>query len=404
MFRSLPAVGHKLSFRQVIEAVFSADTSLDLRRVAGALPPNAVTTRSGSAALVLAFRALKRLRSGTRVVLPAYSCPSVVAAILTAGLEPVLCDMREDSFLLDPDALAALVGPDTLAIVAVHLFGIPEDMASVRKAAETQGAFIVEDATQAFGNRTAQGTGTRPLGEIGDVGVWSFGRGKPLSVMSGGALTAADPTLASAVATEREAFLAESKFSERAAYAVKLLGYSVFFHPRLFWIVRRIPGLRVGETYFSLDIELKTDLPASRRMAALASAGFAATRECRQSLEAKYRQKLARLDDGLVLPPRAVGSDVALLRFPVIFEGTGWRDRSLRALEALGLGATGMYPQTLDEIHGLKERFEPGGVFPRAASTARRLLTLPLHEHVTEDDMDVIAKVIARERHTGGPS
>jgi dTDP-4-amino-4,6-dideoxygalactose transaminase len=353
---------------------------------------------------VLAFRALKRLRRGRQVVLPAYTCPSVAAAVVRAELQPVLCDLRPDSFSLDLDHLASVCGPDTLAVVGVHLFGIPEDMEAVRAVTSTHGAFLVEDATQAFGNRVTDDSGSRLLGEIGDVGVWSFGRGKPLSVLSGGAVTASDSKVTEVLLTEREVFGRKVGFSELAVYGAKLLGYTIFFHPRLFWMVRRLPGLRVGETYFSLDIELKPDLPASGRAAAMAVSRFGEIRECRRLLERRYRAALSQGPAGLVLPSTREGWDVTLLRFPVVVADAAWRDRAMRVLETMGLGVTGMYPQALDAIPGFRQYVDGQGPFPRSASLARRLLTLPMHEHVTAADVDAIAGAIVRARHVGATS
>ena len=87
---------------------------------------------------------LKKTSPKNEVILPAYSSPSLVAAVVKAGLTPVLCDMQPSRLTLDLERLAAVVGPQTLAVIAVHLFGIPEDVSAIKKLAETSGFFVLQ--------------------------------------------------------------------------------------------------------------------------------------------------------------------------------------------------------------------------------------------------------------------
>src|SRR6185295_11594525 len=82
---------------------------------------------SGTAALTLTLIGLESLSSSrkTEVVIPAYTCFSVPAAILKAGLRPVLCDINPATFDFDHALLERTLNANTLCVVAHHLFGIP---------------------------------------------------------------------------------------------------------------------------------------------------------------------------------------------------------------------------------------------------------------------------------------
>ena len=83
---------------------------------------------SGKAALAMILNGLKAGSSRCQVIIPAYTCYSVPSAVHKAGLEVVLCDVDPHSLDFDPAGLRAVVGENTLAIVAPHLFGQPADL------------------------------------------------------------------------------------------------------------------------------------------------------------------------------------------------------------------------------------------------------------------------------------
>jgi dTDP-4-amino-4,6-dideoxygalactose transaminase len=345
---------------------------------------NSILTRSGTAALTLALRALGKVRGGSEVVLPAYSCPSVAAAVIKAGLRPLLCDMRPESFLMDRERLESRVGDDTLAIVAVHLFGIPEDLRAIRELADSKGVALVEDATQAFGN-TIDGD---PVGTTGDLGVFSFGRGKPLSLMTGGALVVNHSELRGAI--DRPDFAPPS-----ASYKLMLLLYSIFFNPRLFWIPAGLPGLRLGDTYFTLDIDLSGPDPAMVRMGNELQQSWDHIRTNRLELSKAYRDALSGVERCTLPGSERDDPGTVLLRFPILAADGQERDRILSAAKKGGLGATGMYPMPLNRLPGLSDHFPEDESYPEAQDISERLITLPLHHYVTERDIDRIRRIVA---------
>ena len=149
---------------------------------------------SGKAALTLLLQALKSLRPGRSVAIPAFTCFSVPAAVVKAGLRPVLVDVDPRTFDFESASLArAFEDPDLLAIVPTHLFGLPADLTRLRRLRGTGPAFIVEDAAQALGVQSSTG---RRVGGGGDAAIFSLGRGKHLSAGGGGFIATDDLEIA----------------------------------------------------------------------------------------------------------------------------------------------------------------------------------------------------------------
>ena len=138
---------------------------------------HAVATASGTAALVLALRALE-LEKGAEVVVPTYVCKSVGEAVLTAGLRPVLCDSGP-SWNMTVETVAEKITSETGAIVLVDIFGIPVDAETF---VTTFGLPVIEDACQAFGAESRD----RKVGTAGAVGIFSFHGTKCLTTGEGG--------------------------------------------------------------------------------------------------------------------------------------------------------------------------------------------------------------------------
>jgi dTDP-3-amino-3,4,6-trideoxy-alpha-D-glucose transaminase len=130
---------------------------------------HAVGVATGTDALELAVRALG-LGPGDEVVTQANTSVATVAAIERAGATPVLCDVNPLSGRMDPESLAAAVGPRTSAVIPVHLYGQPADMAAIGALAERRGLVIIEDCAQAHG-AAFEG---RQVGTMGAAGCFSF--------------------------------------------------------------------------------------------------------------------------------------------------------------------------------------------------------------------------------------
>ena len=139
---------------------------------------------SGTAALSLALRAAKRQKpeiAEPEAILPAYVCPDLVAAAVAAGVKPVLVDLAKDSPWMAPQNVQGAVSDNTIAIIAVNFLGRLVPLEPLRRVADGYGITLIEDSAQAIPPSSADNA-------LADFVVLSFGRGKPVNLMGGGAL------------------------------------------------------------------------------------------------------------------------------------------------------------------------------------------------------------------------
>ncbi|MDQ2639178.1 MAG: DegT/DnrJ/EryC1/StrS family aminotransferase [Pseudomonadota bacterium] len=309
------------------------------------------------------------------VILPAYGCPDLVAAAVHTGVVPVLVDIRRDDPAFAADALCAALNDRTVAVVAVNFLGIRERLPELR---QVLGGFphvcLIEDDAQWF-----------PVPDFpptGDFVCLSFGRGKPVSLLGGGALLARDslhlPGFASTIAA----------IGPDRGLAARVLAYNLLRHPRCYGLVSRNPLFRLGATEYQ-------PLRSIEPMSANALAILPANVEQQLSGSAEVRARIAGgLDEAMNLPLNAGDRCGQLLRYPVLCADRQTRDRKLQQLQAAGLGATAMYGLPLAQIPRIAELASIVGEHHGAVAFSNRLLTLPLHDGVTTSDAERMVRIL----------
>ncbi len=151
---------------------------------------DAVAVSNCGAALHLALLALG-VKPGDEVIVADYTFPAPAHAVRYLDAVPVFADVRADTGTIDPQAVADLITPRTVGVIAVDTLGIPADYAELQAIADRHGLFVVEDAACAVG-ATYQG---REAGALAEVGCLSFHGRKGATSGEGGALLAADPKI-----------------------------------------------------------------------------------------------------------------------------------------------------------------------------------------------------------------
>ncbi|HET9359372.1 MAG TPA: DegT/DnrJ/EryC1/StrS family aminotransferase [Vicinamibacterales bacterium] len=343
--------------------------------------PHVFLVSSGTAALTVTLAALKSLSSKTEVVIPAFTCFSVPAAVLKAGLRPVLCDIDPATFDFDHALLEQTLTDNTLCVVAHHLFAIPSDIARLKAMCQPRGIVVVEDAAQAMGVRSGAGY----LGTLGDVGIFSLGRGKTITCGSGGIVITRSDRIADAV---HQRYL-RLRFPSRAEMwldFVRILLMAVFIRPSLYWVPAAMPFLRLGETIFPKDVPL--------RLLSGLKAGF--LRHWRRRLHDSIQirsETAADFSRQLSLHP-VHGPAHPYLRLPVLAATPGDKDRIHALSRRLGLGMSVAYPTSVNEIRQISAAFH-GREFPNAKRVAEHLLTIPTHHWLSEADRCAIVTCLA---------
>lgn len=147
---------------------------------------------NGTDALEIAIEALD-LPKGSEILVPANSFIASSESVTRQGHKVVFCDVDKESYLICVTDIKKKISDNTKAIIAVHLYGHPCNMDDINKIAKENGLYIIEDCAQAHG---AEYKGKR-VGSIGDIGTFSFYPGKNLGAYGdGGAITTNNEVLA----------------------------------------------------------------------------------------------------------------------------------------------------------------------------------------------------------------
>jgi L-glutamine:2-deoxy-scyllo-inosose/3-amino-2,3-dideoxy-scyllo-inosose aminotransferase len=122
---------------------------------------------------------------GDEVIVPGLTWQATAAAALDINAVPILVDVTEDTWCIDPAAVEAAITPATKAIIPVHLYGCMADMDAILQIAERHGLRVIEDCAHKHGG---EWNGMK-AGSIGDIGSFSFQLSKLITAGEGGALT-----------------------------------------------------------------------------------------------------------------------------------------------------------------------------------------------------------------------
>ncbi len=150
----------------------------------------ALAAANGTVTLQMALEALD-VGFGDEVIVPGLTWQATAAAILDVNAVPVLVDVEEDSWCVDPKAIESAITARTRAIIPVHLYGCIADMDAVMQIARINDLKVIEDCAHQHGSEW-QG---KKVGSIGDIGSFSMQLSKILTAGEGGALTTSDENL-----------------------------------------------------------------------------------------------------------------------------------------------------------------------------------------------------------------
>jgi perosamine synthetase len=149
-----------------------------------------LATASGTTALLTALHVLG-VDAGDEVIVSPFTFIATYNVIFGSKALPVFADTDPETFLIDPKKIEAKITDRTVAIVPVHIYGLPADMDSVNKVAKAHNLKVIEDACQAW---LAEYRGKR-VGSIGDLGCFSFQNSKHLASGEGGAILGNDENI-----------------------------------------------------------------------------------------------------------------------------------------------------------------------------------------------------------------
>jgi perosamine synthetase len=398
MLRFVPPAGAPLKITQILRAlktVFSSNGDMEgcLSLLASHLQVRSVFgASSGRAALWLILNSLHRLRPDRYVVaLPAYTCFSVPASVVRSGLKLHPVEIDPETLDFDFSQLESLPQQNLLCILTSNLFGLVNDVARIWEIARAKGAFLVDDAAQALGaSRDGHFAGT-----LGDVGFYSLARGKTLASVGGGIIVTNSEEIAGAIRAEA-ADLPPSSFGHAAWLLLQMASYATFLKPNLYWIPNSLPFLKLGVTEFAPDFPTAPLPHLSQVLLLQLMDTLAEINEVR----CKNATIIANALVGnryFSVPRAAPDCQPSYIRFPVIAKDEATRHRALIRLRVAGIGASPFYPSAICDIAGIAPHMAPGNFHrPRAEALSRRLVTLPTHPYVRQQDLNRMVDILNR--------
>lgn len=306
---------------------------------------HAVGVGTGTDAIALILRALD-IGPGDEVITSPLSAAYSALAVMMAGARPVFVDLDEQRLTLDPARVEAAITPRTRALLPVHLYGQPADMAALMAVAERHGLAVVEDACQAH-LATCAG---RTVGTIGIAGALSFYPTKNLGAMGdGGAVITNDAALAARIKRLRNGGQT-SRYHHQEAGA----------------------NSRLDEMQAAI---LRARLPFLR-----------AWTDRRRALGRRYRAALAGAP--IVTPPELEAGHVYHL-FPI---RTSARAALQAHLHAAGIETLVHYPVPIPQQPALQST-SPANC-PIANRVCGELLSLPMYPALTDAEVDAVCDAV----------
>lgn len=301
-----------------------------------------VLSSSWTAAVFLLHQAMD-LKPGDEVIVPAHTAFPTIEPLIHLGAKPVFVDI-DDTYCVDPEAVAAAVTPRTVGIIPVHLYGHPADFDRLQAIADRNNLWILEDCAQAHG---ALYRG-RKVGSMGTVSAFSFYPSKNLSVLGdGGCIMTNDAAVAEKVRMLRD-------HGRKSKFTHELVGFNLRFN-EIQAAIGRVMLQRLDE------------MNAHRRQVA-----------------ARYQQRLA----GVVRTP--VEQPWAESAYHMYVIQTDQRDALGAYLKEQGIGTGIHYPVPNHKQPAITNRFSDIPELRRTESAVKRILSLPIYGELPLEDADYV--------------
>jgi UDP-2-acetamido-2-deoxy-ribo-hexuluronate aminotransferase len=317
-----------------------------------------VAVSSGTDALLIALLALD-VRPGDEVITAPFTFFATAEMIALIGARPVFVDIDPRTWNLDPSMLEAAITPRTRAIMPVSLYGQCADFDAINAIAARHGLPVIEDAAQSFG-ATYKGRRSNALSLIGAT---SFFPSKPLGCYGdGGALFSDDDALAKLM---RE---------------IRVHGQDRrYHHPRL-GLTGRLDSIQAAVLLAKMEI-FDDEVAARARVAAV------------------YERLIGEAFglDGTVRAPWVEPFNTCVYaQYTVEVDS---RDVVETRMKAAGVPTAVHYPMPLHEQPVFEHLGQPAGSFPRSEAAARRVISLPMHPYLAEQQQaQVVAALVEAVR------
>ena len=392
-FRTLPPAGTVIPFSLLLKGLWGAIRPGDARERLGAEirerygAQEVHLLNSGRAVLTVLLQAMKEERPDrTEVILPGYTCYSVAAAAVRVGLKVRPVDIDPETFDYHKAALEAVDTSNTLALITANLFGIPNDLPWLEEFSRERGIYMIDDAAQAMHARV----GDRWVGTFGDVGLFSFDKGKAITTIQGGVMLVQNPGLSRRIQRLVTA-LPEPSLTTSFSLVGKLIAYWVFLRPWLYWIPNRL--LPLGRTPFEVEYPVE-GYPS--RLAPLALGSLSLLPELLAARHKKYDELVHTVYPfSPAVKKRSEPIRFGPIRTPVIMPDEDQRSVVLKAAYSAGLGIRSFYPLCIaDALTEEAPRHLSPSDTPYSRQVAAGLITIPTGSFLRKADICAVRSLM----------
>ncbi len=298
---------------------------------------------------------------GDEVILPTISFVGAGNAIAASGAKPVFCDVDPRTLNATAHTIEKEITPRTKAAILIHYGGYPCDVDGIVELLRNHGIFLIEDSACSVASQKAG----RACGTFGDIGVWSFDAMKILVTGDGGMIYVKNPDL-------------RMKF-EQNTYLGLMNKSGINNTVDSKWWEFDISSF--GRRSIMNDISSTIGLVQLKRLDSFIAA--------RKKVHEKYNEMLSGLD-WLVLPPQLENGSLSSYYFYWIqLSSTEIRDRLASYLRDHDIYTTFRY----FPLH-LVKRYGSTVSLPYAESAANHTLCLPIHQSLSDDDIQTIVSRI----------
>jgi len=338
----------------------------------------AVFCNSGTSALHVAVQALKEKYGwpdGAEVIVPSVTFVATANVVLHNRLTPVFADVDPETYNLDPAQLWRRTGPKTVAVLPVHLTGLPANMPAVRDVAAAHDLRVIEDSCET----TFASVGGRKVGAWGDVGCFSTYMAHYIVTGVGGLATTNDPDVA--------ARLRSLVNHGRDGIYISIDDDDGLTGDKLREVIsRRFRFVSPGHSFRA------TELEAALGVAQLERAGEIVAR--RKAVAARYRAGLADLTHYLQLPAEPPGHEHVYMMFPLVTRRGADKAGLVEHLETNGVETRDLLPllgqPVYRKVFGRDLLYE----YPVAAHLDACGFYVGCHQYIADEDADRVVDLI----------
>lgn len=338
------------------------------------------------------------LQQGDEVLMPGYTCVMVPAAVKAVGLTPKYCDIKPETYNINPNTVLQSITPKTKVLIIQHTYGIPCEITPLLETAKKYKLYVIEDCCHAFGSTYNQ----QLCGSFGDAAFYSGQWNKPFTTGLGGILTIKDNELAKEIMRYTENEMQQPSWLRNQFLSWQIQLYDLLVNPRSVMLITKIYrllaslGLVIGS---SSREEFLGKIPANYFQS---MAPAQAKKGCKEIIKIsdrmEHRKILTRFytgrlkEAGFITHKDPEYVESILLRYPVRVENKNsvLKQAFRRSIEIGSWFESPMHPL---ETHWDAFNYHPG-LCPVAETASDQVINLPLHNKISLNEAQRIIKFL----------